>query len=130
MKKLCGLIALIAALLVHSQAMSQQLKVAENLRHDQIMMPASVPDQSRMVPVDYAMFVEDGAVGILVFYDDKRTKWDFDYVEVYDLLGNLLLISWIDQKGVCQVAMDRGLLNADNPRVEGTLVIIGVGREV
>lgn len=56
-------------------------------------MPASVPERSRMVSVDYTTFVQHGAAGILVFYDDGRTKWDFDYVEVYDLLGNLLLVS-------------------------------------
>jgi hypothetical protein len=130
MKKLCGSIALIVTLLMNSPAMSQQLKVAENLRHDQVMMPAAAPERSRMAPVDYSMFIEDGAAGILIYYDERQTKWDVDYVEVYDLLGNLLLVSWTDQTGVCQVAMNRGLLNADEPHVEGTLVVIGVGQEI
>ena len=58
----------------------------------------------------------------MIYYDDIRTKWDIDYIELYDLEGRLLLVSWVDRFGVCQVAMDRGLLDADNPKVEGVLV--------
>jgi hypothetical protein len=32
--------------------------------------------------------------------------------------------------GVCQAAEDRGLLNFDEPEIDGTLVIVGVGREL
>ena len=53
-----------------------------------------------------------------------------DYIELYDLEGDLLLVSWIDGFGACQLAMDRGLLNADEPRVDGTLVMIGIGHEL
>jgi hypothetical protein len=50
-----------------------------------------------------------------------------DYVEFYDLEGNLLLMSWIDGRGLCQAAMDRGLLNEKKPAVDGVLVMIAVG---
>jgi hypothetical protein len=81
-----------------------------------------------MVVTDTVMLVEaDGTAGVVVFYDDPRTKWELDYVEFYDLEGNLLLMSWIDGRGLCQAAMDRGLLNEKKPAVDGVLVMIAVG---
>jgi len=130
MKKLCASIFLIVAVLLGSQGLAEQLRVAENLRQGQVMMPASVPERSRMTIVDHIMFVDSGVAAILIFYDDKTTERELDYIEVYDVEGNLLLLSWIDKTGVCLVAMDRGLLNSDDPEVDGTLVMVGVGREL
>jgi hypothetical protein len=132
MKKLCILMILAAALLFNDKAMSEQFRVVENLRHEQINLPPSIPDRNRMLVVDYTMFLEgSGTAGILIFYDDGRTKQEVDYIESYDLEGNLLLVSWIDHFGVCQVAMDRGLIDAEEPEIAGTLVLIGgLGREL
>ena len=130
MKKLCASIVLIVAVLLGSQGLADQLRVAENLRQGQVMIPASVPERSRMTIIDHLMFVDSGVAAILIFYDDKTTERDLDYVEVYDIEGDLLLLSWIDQMGVCQAAVDRGLLNFNEPEIDGTLVIVGVGREL
>jgi hypothetical protein len=128
MKKLLGLAVLGVALLFSDAAMNQPLKFTENLPHKQILLPASTPDKGRMEERDTLMFFETGGVaGILVFYDDTRTKWDIDYIEFYDLDGNLLMVTWLDRLGVCQVAMDRGLLDAEHPGLDGTLVMIAVG---
>jgi hypothetical protein len=124
-------VVFLAALLISDRGLTEQLTVGENLRHEQIKLPPAIPERSQMVVVDSTTFVYDnGASGILLFYDDARTKREVDYIEFYDLEGNLLLVSWIDRFGVCQVAMDRGLLDADEPEVDGTLVLIGVGREL
>jgi len=47
--------------------------------------------------------------------------------EFFDLQGNLLLVSWIDRAGICQAAMDRGLFDPNNPKVEKVLVIVTMG---
>jgi len=132
MKKLCVLMILTAALFFNQNAMTESFTVVENLRHEQINLPPSIPDRNRMVVIDYTMFIEDsGAAGILIFYDDGRTQREVDYIESYDLEGNLLLVSWIDRFGVCQVAMDRGLLDTEEPEIARTLVLIGgLGREL
>ena len=130
MQKLCASIAFITAVLFGSGGLAEQLKIGDNLKHSKVIMRASVPDRSRMTAVDYIMVVEDGVAVILVFYDDKATARDLDYIEVYDVEGNLLLLSWIDQKGACQVAIDRDLLDYEEPEVDGTLVMIGVGQEL
>ena len=46
MKKLCVLMILTAALLFSQRAMTEQLGVVENLRHEQIHVPASIPDRN------------------------------------------------------------------------------------
>ena len=125
-------VVFLAALLISDRGLAEPLRVGENLRHEQIGLPSSIPDRNRMVVVDTStVFLDDdGIAGIMIFYDDVRTKRVVDYVEFYDLKGDLLLISWIDRFGACQVAMDRGLLDADEPEVDGTLVLIGVGHEL
>jgi hypothetical protein len=131
MKKVCALMIFAAALLLNQKAMTEPLRAVENLRHQQISVPASIPDRNRMVLVDDLMFVEEnGVAAILIFYDDVRTERQVDLIECYDLEGNLLLIAWIDRLGICQVAMDRGLLDAGDPVVDGTLVTVAVGQEL
>jgi hypothetical protein len=73
---------------------------------------------------------EGGGLGIMVFYDDPRTKLEIDYLEIFDIAGDLLLVSWIDRFGVCQVAIDRALLTKDQPTVDGVLVLITGGTEL
>mgnify|MGYP001190314913 FL=1 len=128
---LASVLLLVALVMGRDAAMAEQLKVAENLRKEQVLLPPSMPDRNRMVLRDTFVFLESGgASGIFVYYDDARTKQEIDYIEFYDLNGDLLVVSWIDRRGLCQVAMDRGLLNAEKPAVERELVIVEVGTEL
>jgi hypothetical protein len=125
--------SVIAAALIlfsaHGAPSQQQLKGGENLRHEQVLLPPSVPERAQLGVIDNVMYLdEEGAAGILIYYDDPRTRWETDYIEFYDVAGELLVVTWIDRLGVCHVAMDRGLLDEHNPTVDGTLVIINVGR--
>jgi hypothetical protein len=121
-------VALALPLWLSDVAMNQPLKITENLRHEAVLLPLSTPEKARMAPVDSLLFVEQGgAAGMLFFYDDPGTKTPVDYIEFYDLAGQLLLVSWIDRLGVCQAAMDRGLLDPKNPKVDRTMVTITLG---
>jgi len=107
---------------------SKQLRTGYNLRQEKVVIPASVPDKSQLVVADYeSVLDEDIGIGILVLYDDPRTKFEVDYIELYDVTGNLLLLTWIDRFGIRQVAMDRGLLNEDHPGIDGVLVMMTDG---
>lgn len=128
MKRLAASILLLGALLVSDPATSEQLNITENLRQERVMLPPSAPDRSRMAMVETLTFLEEElGAGVLVFYDDTRTKRKIDYIELYDLEGNLLVITWIDRFGACQVAMDRGLLDPEDPSIDGVLVNVDVG---
>ena len=129
MKALVVLIILVlAGLLNVDPAMNEQFRVVEDLRHELIVLPPSAPERNGLKMLDSVMFVEEGGgAGVLIYYDDVRTQLDIDYIEVYDLEGRLLLVSWVDRFGACQVAMDRGLFDADDPKLEGVLVMITLG---
>jgi hypothetical protein len=125
------IVLMLAVLFNADAAMNEQLRVVEDLRHEQIVLPPTAPERSRLKIADTVMLVEaDGGAGVLIYYDDLGTRWDIDYIEVYDIDGRLLLVAWVDRFGACQVAMDRGLLDADNPRIDGVLVNISLGQEI
>ena len=128
MKRLVAGILLLSAWFIAGRVASEPFKTIENLRHEQVILPSSTPERGRMKIVHHLAFVEEeGGTGVLVYYDDPRTKRPIDYVELYDLAGELLAVGWIDRFGACQGAMDRGLLDADDPRIDGVLVMIDVG---
>ena len=132
MKRVLSALLLLAALLLPGdEARDEPLRVGENLRHENVLLPYGTPDKGQFAVTDYSMVEEEGGgVGIMVFYDDPRTKLDIDYLELYDIDGDLLLVSWIDRFGVCQVAIDRALLNKDQSTVDGVLVLITGGIEL
>jgi hypothetical protein len=128
MKALIVLVVFVATLLINDKAMAQQFNMTKNLRQEQVITPPSTPDRNLMAVVQTLTFVEDElGSGVLVFYDDDLTKWKIDYIELYDLEGNLLVVTWIDRFGACQVAIDQGLLDTDDPSIDGILVILEVG---
>ena len=76
MKKFAASIILLSALLTSDLVTSEQLNSTENLRHERVMLPPSAPDRSRMAVVQTLTFLEeDLGAGMLMFYDDTRTKW-------------------------------------------------------
>jgi hypothetical protein len=111
-----------------SPAETQQLRVGENLRHEDLLLPKSTPDKNGLVLTRYGTFLdEESNIGILIFYDDVRTKREVDYVEVYSAIGDLLLVTWIDRFGISRLAMDRGLLDEEEPALDRVFVLISSG---
>lgn len=122
---------LAALLLLYDEARNEPLWIGENLRHENVLLPHGTPNKSQLVVTDYAMLEEEGGgSGIIVFYDDPQTKLELDYLEVYDIGGDLLLVSWIDRFGVCQVAIDRALLAKEPQSLDGILVLITSGTQL
>lgn len=128
-KMLVFLVVLLSWAFFCGNAEEELYRVTENLRYERVVLPASVPNANQLVLTDYEMLWDDDdghPVGILATYDDSRTKREVDYVEFYDLLGDLVLITWIDRFGICQVAIDQGLVDEDGV-VERFLVVITGG---
>ena len=128
---LCAVLMLATLLFVCGEARTEPLRIGEVLRHENVLLHHGTPDRGQLVIIDYSIVAEvGGGVGVMIFYDDPRTKLNLDYLEVYDIGGDLVLVSWIDRFGVCQIAIDRALLNKDAPAVDGVLVLITGGTEL
>ena len=129
MRRVLSAVLMLATLLfVYGEARTEPLRIGEVLRHENVLLPHGTPDRGQLVIIDYSIVAEvGGGVGVMIFYDDPRTKLNLDYLEVYDIGGDLVLVSWIDRFGVCQVAIDRALLNEDPPALDGILVLITGG---
>jgi hypothetical protein len=129
MKRFLSALLIVAALLLLCGAgRNEPLRVGENLRHENVLLPYGTPDKGQLVVTDYVMVEEEGGgAGIMIFYDDPRTKLETDYLELYGIGGDLLLVSWIDRFGVCQIAIDRALLSDEPKAVDGVLVLITGG---
>ena len=84
MKKLLSALMMVAALLLLGDAGGNEpLRIGENLRHENVLLPYGTPDRGQLVITDYAMVAEEGGgVGVMIFYDDPRTKLDLDYLEL------------------------------------------------
>jgi len=121
-------VVLLVLVFCPDSAQTQPLKITENRRNESVLLPPSTPDKGRMEQTDRLLFFEaGGGAGILIFYNDPRTKPEIVYIEFVDLEGNLLLVSWIDRAGICQAAMDRGLLEEQDPKLERILVLVAMG---
>ena len=131
MKRSFFAVVMLAALLVVNQnGANEQLRLGDNLRHEHVLLPISTPDKTRFVVIDYVTLPdEDGATAIVACYDDLQTKLKIDYIELYDLAGNLLLVQWIDRYGISRFAMDRGLFK-EHPVVDRVLVLMNTGTEL
>lgn len=128
MRKFLASILLLGGLLIPDHLASDHLNTTEDLRHESVTLPASTPDRSRLAVVQTLTFFEEElGAGVLVFYDDSQTQWQIDSIELYDFEGNLLVVTWLDRFGTCQVVMDRGFLDPDDPTVEGIMVTVAVG---
>lgn len=132
MKKLLSALMMVAALLLLGDAGGNEpLRIGENLRHENVLLPYGTPDKGQLVVTDSVMVEEEGGgVGIMIFYDDPRTKIEIDYLELYGITGDLLLVTWIDRFGVCQVAIDQALLANEPKTVDGVLVLITGGTAI
>ena len=129
MRRVLSAVLMLATLLfVCGEARTEPLRIGEVLRHENVLLPQGTPDRGQLVIIDYSIVAEaGGGVGVMIFYDDPRTKLNLDYIEVYDIGGDLVLVSWIDRVGVCQIAIDRALLNEHPPALDGILVLITGG---
>lgn len=129
MKITTAFILLMYVLLVGGAAANGQVQSStENMRHERVILPLSTPNRSRMTVFQTLTFIEEEfGSGTLVFYDDPRTSRRIDYIELYDFEGDLLVVGWIDRMGVCQAAMDSGLLDEEDPRIDGVLVVVPIG---
>lgn len=107
---------------------AEPMRVTENLDKKTFLLPPSVPDKTGFVLFSSLTLSSDaGILALVIIYDDPKTGWSVDYLELYDSSGGLLAISWLDTFGIRRTAIDRGLLEGEARRLEGVLILIPEG---
>jgi hypothetical protein len=59
--------------------------------------------------------------GQMVIYDDAKTERRGDFAAIHTRSGHLVGLTWFDRFGIQRTAVDRGLLEADEP--QGVLLL-------
>lgn len=96
---------------------SEKTRSLTTLRGDVVIIPDVVPDRETLVLLGMRIVGIETPVGksgmILAFYNNPKNQGLSNYVETYDLAGNLLEITWSDEAGKVKVAQDKNLTSPD-----------------
>jgi len=128
-KQIRSVLIILSILLLSSEGLhSEQMRAAENLQKEIVHLPSSVPDKTGFVLFSFfALSSGTETLALVAVYDDPKTRWPVDYLELYDSSGRLLAISWLDKFGILRTAVDRGLLEEKTSELEGILVLLPDG---
>lgn len=91
-----------------------------NLRGDQVRVPMEVPPKERFV-LQRLISVDDRLIVFL--YRDPKFRHPVDYAETYNLMGELLEITWVEPTGGLTIARD---VNLGNPRAKGPARVLEI----
>ncbi len=91
-----------------------------NLRGDQVRVPMEVPPKERFV-LQRLISVDDRLIVFL--YRDPKFRQPVDYAETYNLMGELLEITWVEPTGGLTIARD---INLGNPKAKGPARVLEI----
>ena len=91
-----------------------------NLRGDQVRVPMEVPPKERFV-LQRLISVDDRLIVFL--YRDPKFRHPVDYAETYNLMGELLEITWVEPTGGLTIARD---INLGNPKAKGPARVLEI----
>jgi hypothetical protein len=94
----------------------------ENVSENSAAHPA-LPQDHRLTPIAVVTVTVQGAtLDEMVIYDDAKTARRGDFAAMYSRAGHLVGVTWFDRFGIQRTAIDRGLLESDEP--EGVFVVV------
>ena len=124
--RLINFVALSAALMFSILITSGVLLAASSGIEEQSIVSSELPRRPPNV-VKFSQLIANGVrLGTVVWYDDPATPRLADYLELYDIDGGLVAISWFDRFGIERFAMDRAFIEGRS-RLEGVYVFTVVG---
>jgi len=117
-------------LLVATPGRSEETRTLTTIRGETVVVPDVVPDRRELDPLGMLVVAFETPIGkgglIVALYDNPNSQRLGDYVETYDLAGNLLEITWYDEGGQVKAARDK---NLTNPGARGPAKILVMGAE-
>jgi hypothetical protein len=120
-KQLLAILIVLSVSATPLHAESQRMMV--NLRGDEVSVPDDVPLKERLV-LQRLVSVDDRLVVFL--YRDPRFGRSVDYAETYNVMGELLEISWYNPSGGLKRARD---INLGNPKAKRPARILEILRK-
>ena len=94
----------------------------ENVSGNSAAHPA-LPQYQSLTPIAVVTVTVQGAtLGQMVIYDDAKTERRGDFAAIHSRSGHLVGLTWFDRFGIQRTAVDRGLLEADEP--QGVFVVV------
>jgi hypothetical protein len=87
----------------------------------------SLPRKDRLTLVSVVSVTSNGeTLGGVAAYDDVMTKRPSDYIELFNNVGALLAVSWVDNFGIERLVVDRALVE-EADTLQGVFVLVQTG---
>lgn len=132
MSKIATAALLLGLLLAATPSRAEETRMLTNLKGERVTVPNVVPDREELALLKMVVVkieAPNGKGGLIVaIYGTAESKRldEANYVELYDLAGNLLEIAWFDESGQVKVAHDKNLTDPD-AKEPAKVLVIGAG---
>ncbi len=133
MSKIATAALLLGLLLAAAPSAAEETRTLTNLKGEQVTVPNVVPPREALALLKMVVVKietpngEGGLIFALYGSADGKGPEDASYVELYDLAGNLLEITWLDESGHVKVAHDKNLTEPD-AKEPAKVLVMGAGR--
>lgn len=135
MGKIATAALLLGIIFAATPSRAEETRTLTNLKGEQVTVPHVVPDREALALLKMVVVkieTPNGEGGLIVAaYGTAESKGleESNYMELYDLAGNLLEIAWFDESGQVKVAHDKNLTDPD-AKEPAKVLVIGAGHSV
>lgn len=129
MSRIATAALLLGLLLAATPGRAEEARTLTNLKGEQVTVPHGMPAREELALLKMVVVkieAPNGKGGLIVaIYGTAESKRldEANYVELYDLAGNLLEIAWFDESGQVKVAHDKNLTDPDAKEPAKVLVM-------
>ncbi|MBI3781036.1 MAG: hypothetical protein HY278_08285 [candidate division NC10 bacterium] len=129
MSRIATAALLFGLLLAATPSRAEETRTLTNLKGEQVTVPHVVPAREELALLKMVVVkieTPNGKGGLIVALygtDESKRLEEANYVELYDLAGNLLEIAWLDESGHVKVAHDKNLTDPDAKEAAKALVM-------
>ncbi len=130
--KIAATTLLLGILFAATLSRAEETRTLTNLKGEQVAVPNVVPAREEFALLKMLVVKIETPTGkgglIIALYgtDESKGPEEANYVELYDLAGNLLEIAWYDESGQVKVAHDKNLMEP-GAKEPAKVLVMGAG---
>lgn len=123
---------LLGLLLAATPSRAEETRTLTNLKGEMVIVPDIVPDREALAPLGRLVVKVEtpmrkgGLIVALYGTAESKRPEEANYVELYDLPGNLLEIAWLDESGQVKIAHEKNLTDPD-AKEPAKVLVMGAG---